>query len=310
MQDPRGVPACFSSAEKIAGDPAAVTRPGQSVFISTYRTKMADQCRFITITWFKNLLLHGLSVAVDGPPGLPESHCTCKVELKPWYFWRKHGCKSFTVDEKAVDVFWDLRAAKFNGETEPSSDYYVAVVCDEEVALLLGDLKKDAYRKTKCRPALIDPCLVSRKEHIFGKKKFCTKVKFHEKGGLHEISIECKSKTDPEMEIRIDGHLVIFVKHLQWKFRGNESIHVNKGRLEVYWDVHDWLFSTGLRHALFIFKPNLPLTSSSRSMSSPSLSLDSTPLSSQTGSSGSAEGLNNGGGPSKFCLFLYAWKVE
>ncbi|MFS7980693.1 hypothetical protein Hanom_Chr10g00942291 [Helianthus anomalus] len=28
----------------------------------------------------------------------------------------------------------------------------------------------------------------------------------------------------PAMEIRIDGHLVINVKHLQWKFRGNECI--------------------------------------------------------------------------------------
>lgn len=305
MQDPIGIPACFSSGEKLSDDPAAVTRSGQSVFMSVFRTKMADHCRLITVTWCKNLLLHGLSVSVEGPEG--ESQYTCKVELKPWYFWRKQGSKRFIVDGKAVDIFWDLKSAKFNGETEPSSEYYVAVVCDEEVVLLLGDLKKNAYRKTGCRPALIDPTLVSRKEHIFGKKnKFSTRVKFHEKGNkFHEISIECKNRTrsnninssllgggvEPEMEIRIDGVLVLHVKHLQWKFRGNESIHVNKTRVEVYWDVHDWLFSPGLRHALFIFKPI---------------------LSSQTGSSGSLEGVVNsgGGGTSEFCLFLYAWKVE
>ena len=50
-------------------------------------------------------------------------------------------------------MVWDLKAAKFNGETEPRSDCYVAVVCEEEVVLLLGDLKKDAYRKTGSRPA-------------------------------------------------------------------------------------------------------------------------------------------------------------
>ncbi|MCD7464908.1 hypothetical protein HAX54_000178 [Datura stramonium] len=59
--------------------------------------------------------------------------------------------RHFLVDSKPVDIFWDLKTAKFNGETEPSSEYYVAVVCDEEVILLLGDLKKDAYRKTGCR---------------------------------------------------------------------------------------------------------------------------------------------------------------
>jgi hypothetical protein len=328
MQDhPIGIPACFTSGEKVADDPATVTRSGQSVFMSAYRTKIADQCRLITITWCKNLLLHGLSVSVEGPEG--ESQYTCKLELKPWYFWRKQGSKRFVVEGKAVDIFWDLKAAKFKGETEPNSEYYVAVVCDEEVVLLLGDLKKDAYRKTGCRPALIDPILVSRKEHIFGKKKFATRIKFHEKGRFHEISIECKNGSnsgnivsngnsingdEPEMEIRIDGHLVIHVKHLQWKFRGNEYINLRKLRVEVYWDVHDWLFSPGLRHALFIFKPIMSCTSLSllsTSSSSPTLtSSTSTPLSSQTGGSGSLEGLNAGGGSSDFCLFLYAWKVE
>lgn len=342
MQDQIGIPACFSSAERHGDDSSAgVTRSGQSVFMSVYRTKIADECRLITVTWCKNLLLHGLSVTVEGGGGADggsqrqQQQHTCKVELKPWYFWRKHGSKRFMVGGKQVDIFWDLKAAKFNGETEPSSEYYVAVVCDEEVVLLLGDLKKDAYRRTGCRPALIDPILVSRKEHIFGKKKFLSRAKFHEKGRTHEISIECRNRSnsssshgnypltgfDPEMEIRIDGHLVIHIKHLQWKFRGNESIHLNKVRVEVYWDVHDWLFSPGLRHALFIFKPTfLSFSSPSQlsSSSSPPLSssLTSTPLSSQTtASSGSFEALNPNtssttGGSSDFCLFLYAWKVE
>ncbi|KAJ6869070.1 50S ribosomal protein L19 [Populus alba x Populus x berolinensis] len=166
--------------------------------MSAYRTKIADQCRLITITWCKNLLLHGLSVSVEGPEG--ESQYTCKVELKPWYFWRKQGSKRFVVE------------------------------------------------------------------------------------------------------------------HLQWKFRGNEYINLRKLRVEVYWDVHDWLFSPGLRHALFIFKPIMSSTSLSllsTSSSSPTLSSSiSTPVSSQTGGSGSLEGLNAGGRSSDFCLFLYAWKVE
>ena len=172
--------------------------------------------------------------------------------------------------------------------------------------------ENEAYRRTGCRPALIDPILVSKKEHIFGKKKFSTRAKFHEKGRWHEISIECKNKgnnnynvdslngVQPEMEIRIDGHLVIHVKHLQWKFRGNESIHLSKMRVEVYWDVHDWLFSPGLKHALFIFKPILSsstTTITSMSSSSPSLSSSSPPLSTvhQTRSSGSVEGFSVGG---------------
>ena len=204
--------------------------------------------------------------------------------------------------------------------------------------MLLGDRNKDACRKTGSRQSLIEPILVSKKEHIFGKKKFSATGKFHEKGRVHEISIECSNHNnnsgssgsssssstssstgrksssnssfgglDPEMEIRIDGHLAIHVKHLQWKFRGNECISVNKIRVEVYWDVHDWLFSPGLRHALFIFKPIS--TPSPRTSSS----LTSTPLSSvQTslGSINSAKEIPSSNISSEYCLFLYAWRVQ
>ena len=46
------------------------------------------------------------------------------------------------------------------------------MVYENEVVLLVGDMKNDAYKKTGCRPSLIEPILVSKKEHIFGKKKF------------------------------------------------------------------------------------------------------------------------------------------
>ncbi|GAB4829256.1 hypothetical protein Ancab_018922 [Ancistrocladus abbreviatus] len=313
MQEAIGIPACFSSSEKLAEDhQAAATAPSpQSLIMSIYRTKIANQCRLVTITWCKNLLLHGLSVSVDGPEG--DHHYHCKVELKPWYFWRKQGSKHFIVDGKTVGVVWDLKAAKFNGEIEPQSDYYVAIVSDEEVVLVVGDLKKDAFRKTGCRPALIDPILVSRKEHMFGKKRFSTKIKFNEREKSHEISVECsgncavtKGEFDgfsPEMEIRIDGQVATHVKHLQWKFRGNELIDVNKRRVEVYWDVHDWLFGSGLRNAMFLFKP---LTSLSSSLTSPMMR---PMISSHADESEPGEEFSVGES-SEFCLFLYAWKVE
>ncbi|CAK7332535.1 unnamed protein product [Dovyalis caffra] len=306
MHDSLGIPACFSFGERQTDEPgAAVTRSGQSVFVSVYRTKLASHCRLITVTWCKNFLMHGLSISFQATT--ENEHHLCKVELKPWYFWRKQGSKQFIVDGRAVDVVWDLKAAKFNGETEPQSDYYVAIVCEEEVVLLVGDLKKDAYRKTGCRPTLIEPILVSKTEHVFGKKRFTTRVQFMEKGKFHGISIECNNGSgsdstiigapfDTQLEIKVDGQLAILVKHLQWQFRGNESIHVNKStRVEVYWDVHDWLFGSGPRQGLFIFKP----------VSSPPSLL----LTQEEENCGSVEN-DNTGGSSSFCLFLHAWKVD
>ncbi|KAJ8773582.1 hypothetical protein K2173_005828 [Erythroxylum novogranatense] len=314
MHESLGIPACFSSSERQNDDPATVIRSGQSAFMSIYRTKLAGQCRLITITWCKDLLLHGLSVTVQATNGRDDHHC--KVELKPWNFWRKQGSKQFVIDDRIVDVVWDFKAAKFNGETEPQSDYYLAIICEEEVALLLGDLKKNAYRRTRCRPSLIEPILVSRKEHVFGKKRFTTRIKSHEKGQFVEISIECKKdgdngEVDPQLEIKADGQLAIQVKHLQWKFRGNDAINLSKTRVEVCWDVHDWLFGSGPRHGLFIIKPvsQSPLTKSAPSSPTSSLSSTSMPFLSQEVNSASVAD-DIAGGPSSFCLFLYAWKMN
>lgn len=315
MQDPIPIPSCFSSGGNPTDDPIAATKSGQRIVMSTYRTKIAHQCYSITVTWCKNLLVHGLSISIQQCDEVEGDQYICKVELKPWS-WRKHGSKQFLINGTSVDIFWDLKAAKFSKEPEPQSDYYVTVVCEEEVVLLLGDLKKEAYRKTRSRPSLTDAMMVSKSEHIFGKKTFSTRTKFSENGKFHEISIECgrsssndtpnnksaEPKEDPEMAIRIGDHPAIHVKHLQWKFRGNESIHVNKIRVEVYWDVHDWLFSPGLRHALFIFKPisspTSPLSSSSSSSAASNLLCSTSSNSIDPGRS------------SEFCLFIHAWRLE
>lgn len=176
------------------------------------------------------------------------------------------------------------------------------------MVLLLGD-KKEAHQKTGCRPATIDATLVSRLEHVFGRTRFATRARFQQKGGgrQHEIAVEYTGgggNVDPEMVVRIDGAEAIYVKHLQWKFRGNECVTVGRARVDVYWDVHDWLFhpagagagAGGLRHAVFIFKPVSFLTSSS-----------SMPLSSSSTSSTAAAASGGGGA---FCLFLNAWKLD
>lgn len=316
MQDLFSVPSCFSSGEKQLPDAPASAAPaarsGQSAVTLVYRAVISGQSRLVTVTWCRNLLAHGMQVSIEGSSGGgkdksgggrehasaggiegggAKSCSACKVEMQPWHFWRKYGAKQFQVDGRPVDVVWDLRAARFSDEPEPVSDYYVAVVSDEEVVLLLGNQNKEAFRRTGSRPSLSlrDAAMVCKKEHVFSKKRFLTRARFHEKGKLHDISIECSSSNlsggmDVDMAIKIDGCVNVLVKHLQWKFRGNDCISINKMKVQVYWDAHDWLFGTGMRQALFIFKPEAP---------SPSSDFDAA----------AAEF-------SDFCLFLYAWKIE
>jgi Plant protein of unknown function (DUF868) len=328
MQDIFSVPSCFSSpVEKPPENPTS-SRSGQSLVALVYRVEISGSCRLVTVTWCKNLLAHGLSVSIQGSNAdsdsddeddkrfyststgttssgsTVKSNPTCKVEMRPWHFWRRYGSKRFHVDGAVIDVFWDLKNAKFSSsdDPEPLSGYYMAVVYADEVVLLLGDLKKEAFRRSGARPSLLDPLLVSKKEHVFGKKRFSTRAKFHEKEKMHEIMVECNScgKNDINMAIKVDGSVSILVKHLQWKFRGNETIFVNNLRVQVYWDVHDWLFSPGPRHALFIFKPEPILIECSTSSGEQA---DHT-FTFRDELGGDDDVISD------FSLFLYAWRVE
>ncbi|KAI4965132.1 hypothetical protein ZWY2020_057417 [Hordeum vulgare] len=283
MQDLFSVPSCFSSGEKQLPDAPAsaapATRSGQSAVTLVYRAVISGQSRLVTVTWCRNLLAHGMQVSIEGSAGGGrdksggrehgssieggggggKSCSACKVEMQPWHFWRKYGAKQFQVDGRAVDVVWDLRAARFSDEPEPVSDYYVAVVSGEEVVLLLGNQNKEAFRRTGSRPSL----------------------SLRDAAMLHDISIECSSGNlgggmDVDMSIKIDGCVTVLVKHLQWKFRGNDCISINKMKVQVYWDAHDWLFGTGMRQALFIFKPQ---ASSPRRRPTPTPTPTSSPIS-------------------------------
>uniref|UniRef100_A0A1J3GSB8 DUF868 domain-containing protein n=1 Tax=Noccaea caerulescens TaxID=107243 RepID=A0A1J3GSB8_NOCCA len=285
-----------STAEKITEDHPVTYKTAQSSVTCIYQAHITGFWRNVRVLWSKNLMNHSLTVMVTSVQG-DMSYC-CKIDLKPWHFWNKRGYKSLEVEGNNVDVYWDFRSAKFNNNgPEPSSDFYVALVSEEEVVLLIGDHKKKAFKRTKSRPALVDAALFYKKENVFGKKSFSTRAKFHDRKKEHEIVVEssssCSSAKDPEMWISVDGVVVVQVKNLQWKFRGNQTVLVDKEPVQVFWDVYDWLFSTpGTGHGLFIFKPDSEMESGGESEAS-----NGTKTSSDSSSP-------------EFCLFLYAWKLE
>lgn len=289
--------------KKATDEPLPVAKVAQSTITYFYQASIGGYWRNVTVSWYKNLVNHTLLLTIDSIAG--DLHYNCKIDVKPWHFWGKKGYKSFDVEGHQVEVYWDLRWVKFSGNPEPSSDYYVALVSNEEVALLMGDYKKKAYKRTKSRPALIDAILLIKKENIFAKKTFSTKARFDDKGNERDVVVECSSPTsgpkDPEMWVRIDGNVLIHVKNLQWKFRGNQTVMVDNLPIQVLWDVHDWLFSSSESgHGLFIFKPG-PLEVDNEREGSTQGGCDNDDAKTMFYSTKSTF---------EFCLILYAHKVE
>lgn len=295
-----------TTGEKHGEEQPGSGKTAQSSVIIFYRVKIAGTPRNVTVIWCKSLINHTLTVSVE-KPNSTDNTFTCKVELKPWPFWSKKGFKSFEMDGQRIDVFWDLRSAKFSGGPEPAGGYYVALVCNEEVALLLGDCKKEAYKRTKSRPSLEDATIICKRENVFGKKCFSSRARFDERRKEHDIVVEnsISGPKDPEMWISIDGVVLIHVNNLQWKFRGNETVIVEQVPVQVFWDVHAWLFSSsGPAHAFFIFKPALPENNAGDDNGEDS-----------GGDGGGAAMLSSplplpSSSLPEFCFFLYAWKVE
>ncbi|KAL0441455.1 UNVERIFIED_CONTAM: hypothetical protein Sradi_0084400 [Sesamum radiatum] len=266
-------------AQKLMNDPVT-QKTAQSMVTCVYQTHIAGFWRNVTIVWSKNLMNYSLSISVESIDH--DQPYMCKIELKPWHFWAKRG------------------------QSRAQFRFYVALVSEEEVVLLLGDNKKKAYKRTKGRPALVEAVMFYKKEHVFGKKSFSTRAKFDQKKREHEIVVESSTSgpREPEMWISIDGIVLIHIKNLQWKFRGNQTVLVNKQPVQVFWDVHAWLFcAPGSSHGLFIFKPGEPEADSD---------VEDETRGDESDCSGPSKYYStlSYSKASQFCLFLYAWKIE
>ncbi|KAK1422919.1 hypothetical protein QVD17_18208 [Tagetes erecta] len=287
-------------------DSSMSTKTAQSTVTCMYQIYLGGHWRTVTAVWNKNMMNHSLNIFVDSIESNHRHHC--RIDLAPWHFWGKKSYKTFEVDGLQVDVYWDLRSARFSGSPEPYSDFYVAMICEEEVGLLIGDMESKVYKRTKSHPCAADAHMFFKKEHVIGKKSFTTKVKFEKHRKDYDILVESSTSgaNDPEMCITIDGVVQIHITNLQWKFRGNQTVLVHKQPIEVFWDVHAWLFlSPGSNHGSFSFKPGQTKSESDKEDDSQdgtkenndsSISKHHSPcISSST---------------THCCLFLYAWKIE
>lgn len=303
----RDFPSCFGENGVQVADAsyssASGTKPSQNSVTCVYRCKFFGKSScLISIVWSKNLMGQCLSVEIDDA-----SHqCICKVDVKPSLFSKRKGSKNLEVNSSKIEIFWDLSTAKFGSGPEPLQGYYIAVVLKGEIVLLVGDMRREAFKKTGAVASLSSAKLISKKEHISGKRVYGTKAQFCDNGQIHDLKIECDASCsdDPCLLVRVDAKTVMQVKHLQWKFRGNHTILVDGLPVEVFWDVHNWLFGPSLGNAVFMFQSSL---STEKMWGNGSPSMCDSPTFSWSCSESLRETNVQGLG---FSLFLYAWKND
>ncbi|KAL0890810.1 hypothetical protein Bca101_014793 [Brassica carinata] len=288
-------PSCFGENGVQVADSSSSNsgKNAQNLVACVYQCRIRGRNCLITVTWTKNLMGQSVTVGVDDSCS---NQSLCKVEIKPWLFTKRKGSKSLEAYSCKIDVFWDLSSAKFGSGPEALGGFYVGVVVDKEMVLLLGDMKKEAFKKTNASPSSLGAVFVAKKEHVFGKRVFATKAQLCADGKIHDVVIECDTGvTDPCLVFRVDGKTLLQVKRLKWKFRGNDTIVVNRTAVEVLWDVHSWLFGMpSAGNAVFMFRTCQSSLEKSLSFSQDIMATTTNPKSQSFG----------------FSLILYAWKNE
>ncbi|KAL7181807.1 hypothetical protein ACSBR1_040667 [Camellia fascicularis] len=243
-----------TASQPISGNPNLTT--------SVYHTNLG----LFALTWSRtllghslhlHLLLHNSSSTTTTPTTTSLSSPSFHLHIKPFIFWNKHGSKKLnltTTSPKSIQIFWDFSKAKFGPRPEPQSGFYIAAVVSGEMTLLVGDSPNEAYSKSRATKPRRPQVLGLRREHVYGNKLYTTKATI--RGKSRDISIDCRvNGDDPKLYFSVDQKRVLQVKHLKWKFRGNERIEVDGVYIQVSWDVYNWLFDDDEDgYALFMFR--------------------------------------------------------
>lgn len=232
-----------------------------------YKTQLSSQKRLlITLFWCNKLLGRGFIINVSD-----NSPSSSKFNLNSQQLSSNKGDKVFESCNSKVQVFWDISNAQYeNNGPEPSHEFYVIVLVDSELCLILGDMNEEEelnVKNLKSKFPVGKFSLVSRCERFSGSTVYSTKAKFSDSGNAHDILIKCTgeeggSKSNLVLSVSIDEKKLFQVKRLRWNFRGNQTIFLDNLLVDMMWDLHDWFFKEGNSGcAIFMFRTRTGLDS-------------------------------------------------
>ncbi|XP_074567133.1 uncharacterized protein LOC141823799 [Curcuma longa] len=209
------------------------------------------------VTWSRADAGPLLSLAVDDDDS---------TSARPWELnaleshplTEKKGTRSCFSGPCAVGLHWDISAARYESGPEPVDSFYVVVVVESQIALLLGDLSRDFVDEFGGALPLARCSTICRREQVLGHRLYSTRARFCDGGSVHEITIRCKGygwdADDSELSVSVDKKRAVHVRSLRWNFRGNQTIFIDGLPVDMMWDVHDWWFGDSSGHAVFMFR--------------------------------------------------------
>lgn len=211
----------------------------------------------VEVSWNKCQMNQGLNITFNN-----SSTPAFKLNTNSRIFGRLKGWRIVESNSNfKIEVFWDLSISKYQSSPEPVEGYYVIIMVDSEIGLVLGDLANEATkRKLEKGTKKAKFSLMVRRDYCSGNTLYTTRTNFSKNGAQHEITIRCCGGAaeewleNPYFTICIDKKEVIKVERLKWNFRGNDGICVEGVVIDVLWDVNEWLMNPYSGCAIFMFR--------------------------------------------------------
>jgi len=231
---------CFSQPNTPSSSSSSYcSQVPQNVVTCIYQTQLCNSPTYLTLSWSKALFSHSLTVSAADIFSITISLNSSTLS----FFGTRHGSKS--IRHRKIKLHWNFTRAEFaQNSAEPESRFYLAISHNGKLQFFLGDLLRDLTRRHKKLEGkgsdnnLIEPVLLSRREHVFGSRCYVSRAVFM--GCKHVIEIECGGGGGA-MRVKVDGETRLVVKRLAWKFRGYEKIFIDGIEVEFYWDVLSWV---------------------------------------------------------------------
>ncbi|OIW08514.1 hypothetical protein TanjilG_03190 [Lupinus angustifolius] len=148
----------------------SVTPSTQNSVSNVYKIVLSNLKQLlITVTWCKSHSNQGLSISFGDNNHDPSASAPFRLNTNSRFFRKKKGSKFLELyDESKVEVFWDLSNAKYEAGSEPVEGFYLVVMVDSEIGLVIGDnmAEETFFKKFKTRTTHIAKVsLLSRREH-------------------------------------------------------------------------------------------------------------------------------------------------
>ena len=302
-----------STSSYVSSSSSSSSQVPQNVVTCTYLTQLCNSPTYLTLSWSRTLFSHSLTISATDIFSI-----TISLNSSTFFFRTRHGSKS--INNRKIKLHWNFTRAEFiQNSAEPESRFYLAISHNGKLQFFLGDLVRDLTRRHKKLDVkannVVDPVLVSRREHVFGRRCYVSRAVFM--GSKHVIEIECGGGV---LGVKVDGETRLVVKRLAWKFRGYEKIFIDGVEVEFYWDVLSWVVNRDSNngHGVFVFQvgdgtvwPEMVGAEKklmNKSVSSASSVLQWAEETSECGRTSSSSSTKfSGTNATGFSLLLYAW---